>query len=186
MTRPTHIIYIPGLGDYYDGFRRLSLRCWRLWGVTTEHVPITWYDGGDLESKIMLVQDAVTKAKREDVKIVLIGESAGASLALHMAARDAGVEKVITLCGVTRRSTPISQHLRKRAPALHAAVQTIPDKLQIPIDSVRAVVDGTVGKRYSVAVGAKAHVIWSVGHLTTIALCLTLLAPLMASIAKKP
>ena len=179
----THIIYIPGLGDRYDGFRSRALKLWSLWGVTATHVPITWYDGGDLQSKLEYVQRAIDRAP-DDARIVLIGESAGATLALHAAQADSRIKRVVTLCGVARPSTPVSSYLRRRAPALNQAVDTLPTVSGVDVQCVRAFVDGVVNKKYSVIPGAKEHVVWSVGHLTTIVLCLTVLAPIMSAIAK--
>ncbi|MES2876639.1 MAG: alpha/beta hydrolase [Patescibacteria group bacterium] len=179
----THIIYIPGLGDRYDGFRSAALKTWRLWNVTTEYVPITWYDGESLVSKLNRIEAAIERTPA-DVNLVLIGESAGATLALHMATH-ARVDRVITLCGVARGNTPVSSYLRRRAPALNEGVNGLTDAYNTDVQSVRAVIDGVVGKKYSVVSGATEHVIWSIGHLTTIALCLTLYAPTVTAIAKK-
>jgi pimeloyl-ACP methyl ester carboxylesterase len=180
----TYIIYIPGLGDQYGWFRQWALMLWRLWGVTAIHQPITWYDGGSMADKLHLVQAAIDRVPA-DGRIVLVGESAGASLALHAAVRDSRVERVITLCGVARSDTPIAASLRWRAPALHQAVDTLPEVFDVDVVSVRAAVDHVVGKRYSSVAGAERRVIWSVGHMTTIILCLTVLAPIITAIAKK-
>lgn len=179
----TQIIYIPGLGDRYDGFRVWALRSWSLWGVRTAHVPIKWYDGGSMDSKLARITTAIDNTA-PDRRIVLIGESAGASLALQAGESDPRVTRVITLCGVARPDTPVSSYLRRRAPALNEAVNTLNDSYNIDVHSVRAAVDGVVGKRYSVVKGATTHVIWSIGHLTTIALCLTIYAPIISAIAK--
>lgn len=178
----THVIYIPGLGDRYDSFRRACLKTWRLWGVTTEHLPITWYDGESFEQKMKLVDAAISRGSGN--RVVIIGESAGATLALHAAMRH-NFARVITLCGVTQSSTPISSYLRRRAPALDTAVKTLPSSVNVDVQSIRAMADNVVGKRYSVANGAKEHVMWTAGHLMTIVLCLTVLAPFVATIAKK-
>ena len=180
----TTILYIPGLGDGYDRFRRGALRLWMLYGVRAKLVPITWYDGGDFETKYRLVTQAVTQTATG--RVVVIGESAGATLALHAAADpQLRITKVITLCGVTRRTTPISPYLRRRAPALDDAVRHLPEGFKTPIISLRAVFDHVVGRRSSVAIGATEHVVWSVGHLFTIMLCLTLLAPFLVRLARQ-
>ncbi len=178
----THIIYIPGLGDRYDGFRRVVLSFWKLWGVSMEYVPITWYDEGSFDEKMQRIERAVKRAK--DRRIVLVGESAGASLALHGASRF-GVKKVITLCGVAQSKTPISNYLRAKAPALHTAASTLPSRYPVPVESLRAFKDGVVGERWSKTNDATVHTIWMVGHMTTIVICLTILASLMVTIAKK-
>lgn len=180
----TYIIYIPGLGDHYGRFRSIALATWRLWGVRTYHQVITWYDGGDMESKLAMIKQAIDDAPK-NTRLVLIGESAGAALALHAATRHPRVDRVITLCGVSRPDTPISNYLRRKAPALHQAVETLPETFHTDVHSVRAAVDHVVGKRYSSTADATRHVVWSMGHLTTIVLCLTVLAPIITAIAKK-
>lgn len=179
----THIIYIPGLGDRYDGFRRFALMFWRFWGVSVEYVPVTWYDGGDFEQKIKYVDDAIKRAG--DKRVALVGESAGATLALHASIRYKNIGRVITLCGVSQPGTPISSYLRRRAPALNTAVSTLPQKFDVDVHSMRGLVDTTVGRRWSKTNQATVHTIWVVGHRATIITCLTLLAPLMVAIAKK-
>ncbi len=178
----TRVIYIPGLGDHYDGFRKFTLKWWTLLGVRATHVPITWYDGGDFEQKIGLVTQAIEAHRAE--RIVVIGESAGGALALH-AATNPNVSRVITLCGVASRSTPISSYLEKRAPALVAAARTIPDVSNYDIHSVRAYIDPVVSAKYNRAKGAKVYTLPLIGHFIPIVLCLTILAPLMVTIAKK-
>jgi pimeloyl-ACP methyl ester carboxylesterase len=181
----TYILYVPGLGDRYDNFRSWALQWWKLWGVDATLVPITWYDGGSMESKLARIDHALSDAP-DGKRIVLVGESAGATLALHVGDRDRRVSRVITLCGVARSFTPVSKHLRNRAPALDQAVNTLADTPQVEVHSIRAAIDGVVGSKYSSTSGAKRYVIWSVGHLFTIALCLTLYAPIITTIAKKP
>lgn len=181
----TYIIYIPGIGDQYGRFRSLALATWRLWGVRTKHQAITWYDGEGMAAKMLLIQKALDAAPK-NAFIVLIGESAGATLALHTAAGDKRVGRVITLCGVARPDTPIAATLRRKAPALHEAVTTLPNTFDVDVHSVRAKIDPVVGERYSSTTDATRHVIWMIGHLTTIVLCLTVLAPYMSAIAKKP
>lgn len=179
----THVIYIPGIGDSYDSFRRFMLRFWNLWGVSVEYVPIGWYKGGDFEEKMGYIDSAIGGV--EGKRIVLIGESAGATLALHASLRHTNIHQVITLCGVAQPGTPVSQYLRRRAPALDTAVNTLPQKFAVDVHSVRGLIDTTVGKKWSKTNGATIHTIWMIGHRMTIITCLTILAPLMVSIAKK-
>ena len=178
----TTILYVSGLGDQYDDVRRFCLRGWRLWGVTAKLVPMTWYDGKAFDQKYNRITSAIDGIK-DNSRIVVIGESAGATMALQVA-NHPRVSRVITLCGVARPTTPISSYFNKRAPALIVATRSVPNTSDYDVHSVRAVIDGVVGKKYSTASGAKQHTIWTVGHLFTILLCLTILAPLMVTIAK--
>ena len=179
----TNVIYIPGLGDHYDSFRRFALRFWKLYGVTTVPITITWYDKGSLIDKMALVQDAIDTVPA-DSRIVLLGESAGAALALHVAQSTPRVNRVITLCGVASRNNPIASSMRKKVPALDEAVRSLPSRPIDDIHSFRAWRDGVVHSRYSTAEGATQHVLPVIGHLATIAGALTVLAPYIAAIAK--
>ena len=180
----THIVYIPGLGNRYNGFRTFALGFWRIYGASAKLVPVDWYDDDSLEQKMNLVKEVISQAN-PGARVVVIGESAGATLALR-AALFSNVSRVITLCGVTQPNTPISPYLQKKAPALLQSTRQIPNTQGKDVHSLRAAVDSIVGKKYSTATGAKPHKIWILGHLTTIVICLTILAPLMVTIAKKP
>jgi len=137
-----------------------------------------------MESKLDRIRRAIDAVPAED-KVVLVGESAGATLALHAANRFERVSCVITLCGVSSARTPIAPALRHRAPALYQAVRSLPNEHKTELHSVRALVDQVVDKEYSVAPGATSHVWWTLGHVVTITLGLTVLAPLLVGIAKK-
>ena len=181
------VFYISGLGDNYDRFRQVGMNIWRLFGVQATLIPITWFDGGSLEQKCALIIEQIKTAESNSQKVTLVGESAGASLALLVAHSQPGVNHVLTLCGVAQPDTPISRSLRARAPALSSAVKQLAKltrRTDLQQTSVRALVDTTVQKRYTIASHARQRVIWSIGHLVTIALCLTLLAPYMAHLVK--
>lgn len=182
-TQHTTVLYIPGLGDNYDSFRRNALRAWNRPQFHATLVPSVWYDGADLSTKLSIIDAAIAQVPASH-RIVLIGESAGATLALHTASRNKRVSRVITLCGVSQSYTPIAQYLRKKAPALDEGVNTLPDTSMLDVHSVRARVDNVVGKKYSIASGAVEHVISSSGHLITIALCLTIYSKRLKAIAK--
>jgi pimeloyl-ACP methyl ester carboxylesterase len=185
MGSKPHIIYIPGLGDQYDGFRRLCLKFWRLWGVSAELGRVSWYEGKRLDEVAARINHLIQRAHANNRQVVLIGESAGAALALNLATNPE-VAAVLTICGVTRRNTPISARLRRRAPALDEAVRRLGEVApRQPLVSLRALSDPVVGKNYSVASGAREHVVWSPGHSMTIALCLTLYAPYVVQLVKK-
>lgn len=180
----TTILYVPGLGDSYDRFRAWGLSWWHVFGPTAKLVPITWYDGKSFQQKYQLVASAIEHEVAAGNTVVLIGESAGATLALQ-ASSETGVTRVVTLCGVARPNTPVSRYLRKRAPALSTGVDTLPPNYSPQVVSIRAAIDGVVGKKYSIVEGAKVYILPSIGHLLTIVLALTLFAPFVSKVATK-
>ena len=75
------VLYIPGLGDKYDGFRSFGMKIWQLFGINAQLVPIKWYDKETLDSKLKRIEKAINEIDNK-YNITLVGESAGASIAL--------------------------------------------------------------------------------------------------------
>lgn len=181
----THVIYIPGLGVGYDPFRNVCLKAWRFYGVSAELVPLEWTDGKPFTEKYQRVRRVIDQAK--DKRVVLIGESAGAVMALYAAVHHKNIAKVVTICGVTTETMILAPGLQRRAPALVTGIKELHRRTnQVPVVSLRAFVDPVVARRYSVPRYADEHVVWSIGHLVTIMLCLTLYAPWVMGFVRKP
>lgn len=173
-----HLIYIPGLGDGYDGLRRAGLLTWHLWGVSTELVPMQWYGGGDLSTRCAMVAAAIDRAQQRGRRVILVGESAGASLAINVASRRPDIHGLMTICGIANARAEVSAAIRKKSPAFNQSLGQLEHDLReldlAKVCNVRAVVDFIVPKQSSVISGATQRVVWSVGHVTTITLCLSL------------
>lgn len=173
------IIYVPGLGDIYDNGRRLALKFWRVWGVEAKLVPMRWNDGQSLDRKADRINHAIDEALAAGRKIYLIGESAGASLAIQVATeRTKHIAGLLTLCGVVSPRTPVSGYLRNRAPAFDEALKTLAGSLP-RLDAKRTVTvsgygDASVVYQFSTIAGMPSHRLMSLGHLTTIAAGLTI------------
>jgi pimeloyl-ACP methyl ester carboxylesterase len=182
------ILYIPGLGDHYDGGRSFALWFWRIYGFRVRLLPVKWYGGGSFEDKMLLVVSAVQEAQKQGYKVTLIGESAGASLALNAAAQFPRLHKIILIAGVNSSKLSISPHIQRRSPSFLASIKaTTPSLTKVlpgKIHTVRALADGTVSPRFNDIPGAHRHVVWSVGHIPTILLCLTLLSLVIAKIIR--
>lgn len=173
-----YIIYIPGLGDRYDGFRKFLLFFWRIFGVRTELVPMQWYDGKDYDEKFARVETAIKDAQSKGYRVSLIGESAGASMAMNVFAHDTSPRRMISLCGVNNSTIPISSHIYKRSLAFKKSVSLLDNsqnKAQVRrVVSVTGFFDPRVSVEKNIIPGAKHIKVLSIGHLTTIILCLSL------------
>lgn len=176
-----HILYISGLGDNYDGIRRFFLFFWRIFGVRAELVSMQWYDGKPYDEKYKRVIAAIEASQARGYSVSLVGESAGGSMAMNVFARTESIHRLISLCGVNSYRTPISPRIFKRGPAFKESVsilnesqaKAIKDRLK-RISSVTAVFDQTVPIKTNIIPGARRVTLWSIGHLTTILLCLSL------------
>jgi len=182
-------LYIPGLGDHYDNGRSLALKGWQLWGVKARLLPIKWYNDGTYDAKLTLVRESVRAARQQGYKVSLIGESAGASLALNAAAELPEIHRIVLVAGVNSSKLPISPRYNTRAPAFVESAGRVSRSLEAidrsKIHTVRALWDPVVSPHFNDIQGAHEHVIFSSGHFTTIVLCLSVLSGFIAHIIKQ-
>lgn len=177
-----YIIYIPGLGDSYDGLRRFLLFFWRIYGVKVEHVPVKWYDGKSYQEKYKRVAAAVQNAQALGYTVSVMGESAGGSMAMNIFARNESIHRLISLCGVNSYKTPISPRIFERGPAFKESVSILNAsqagaiKRVQQITSITALYDETVPIKSNIIPSARRVTVWSIGHLITIVLCLSILS----------
>jgi hypothetical protein len=178
-----YIIYIPGLGDNYDGLRRFLLFFWRMYGFKVEHVPMKWYDGKSYDEKYKRVESAIRNAQALGYTVSVIGESAGGSMAMNIFARNERLYRLVSLCGVNSYKTPISPRIFQRGPAFKESVSILNEsqadavkKRANRMTSITGYYDPTVPIKSNIIPGARQVTIWSIGHLTTIVLCLSLLS----------
>lgn len=194
MSKNIHLIYIPGLGDGYDPIRRFTLKFWRFYGVSIEHIPSSWSDGGEIDEKIGRINDAITRAKKDGKDVVLIGESAGGSLALNIYASNPKlIYRLVTLCGKNTRPENVSPVLYRRNPAFKVSMERVGasvSSLRLTdrqrITSIYPLYDPTVPVRETFTPDCRKVQIWSVGHIVSIFLGLTIYAGIIIREARRP
>ena len=143
-------------------------------------MPMQWYDGKPYEEKHRRIKMAIEKAEAAGYQVSLIGESAGASAAMNTFARHTSLHRLISLCGVNNYNTPISPRIFKRGPAFKQSVELLSESQAMAlatrakrITSVTALYDSVVAVETNIIPGVRRKTIWSIGHLTTIILCLS-------------
>lgn len=188
-----HIIYISGLGDNYDGIRRFLLRFWQIYGVHTQLVPMQWYDGKSYEEKYDRVVDAIEAAKKQGYQVSVIGESAGGSMAMNVFARNDSLYRLVSLSGVNTFHTTVSPRILARSPAfkeslsyLDASREHAVKKQPESIVSIAALVDSTVFVSKNKIKGVKNMRVFSVGHIPSILLCLSVFSFIVVREVKRP
>lgn len=178
-----YIVYIPGLGDNYDALRRFLLFFWRLYGVRVEYVSMKWYDGRPYNEKYKRVTAAIQNAQALGYTVSVIGESAGGSMAMNVFARNEKLHRLVSLCGVNSYTTPISPRIFQRGPAFKESVSilnasqadVVKTRVQ-RITSITARYDPVVPIKSNIIPNARQVTVWSMGHFTTILLCLSILS----------
>ena len=117
-----HIIYIPGLGDHYDGVRRVCLYLWRRPGVTVSLVPMRWSDATETyASKQARIAREIKRLP--DHAVTIVGESAGGAVTLDTLHRHGGsVMRAVTVCGMNQGAANVSPTLYRKNPAFEHAM----------------------------------------------------------------
>ena len=184
----THVIYIPGLGDGYDPTRKFLLGLWRYKNISVELVPMLWSQDDGFEAKQRRVSDAIDRAVALNKRVVLVGESAGGSMAVNIyAAHKNNIARVITLCGKNTHPETVSPRLYKKNPAFYDsmnAVGTSIDSLNIKarreFTSIHPIYDPVVPIRETLLDDCRQVRIFAYGHLAPILLLLSIFSPVVA------
>ncbi len=151
-------------------------------------VPMRWESNETYEQKVARLKQAIARGQQLGYIVSLIGESAGASIALNVAADTPGIRRIVTIAGVTSSDLPIWPATQKRSPSFVASAGKINESLKhldpSRIHTIHALIDQTVSPRYNDIPGAHNHQVPSVGHIPTIVLCLTLFSPYVVWLLK--
>ena len=191
MKKPLHIIYLSGFGSQYDPLRLRALRHWRFKGVSVELVPTRWEGTELFERKLVRIDKAIDGAAGK--RVVILGESAGGSMAVHMyARRPDDIHKVMTLCGKNSHPETVSERYFERSPAFRTSMERLNESIAlIPAGrrkrfvSIHPLHDPLVPVRETLLPGCGRVRLWTVGHSVTIWLALTVLAPIVVRAAKR-
>jgi hypothetical protein len=174
------IIYVPGLGDDYDWVRRFFLIFWRIYGVKAQLVSMQWYDGESYDEKYARVKAAIEAGEKQGYTVSIIGESAGASMAMNIFSRTPSLHKMISLCGVNLSSAPVSPHIFARSPAFKQAVSSLTASKDQAVSNraadilvVVGFVDTKVPPLKNRITGVGQRKVFGFGHIPTILLCLS-------------
>jgi esterase/lipase len=189
MRMKHYVIYIPGLGDNSDVKRRFALSFWKIYRMKTELVPMQWYDNKSYEEKVKRVNDAINKALANGYRVSLIGESAGGSMALNIAASRSDLYKIITVAGVNASTMSVSDSILRRSPAFKRSIHELRKSLntldKTKVETVRGLFDRSVSAKYTFIEDAHNHIVFSFTHLMTTSLCLTIYSAYIVHLIKR-
>lgn len=176
-TKPymTHYIYIPGFGDHFNPLRRFALRRWEKGGAKVTLVPMHWSNKQETyEQKYARLVSVIQSVKSDDIR--LVGESAGAAMAIHTFSHDTErFTQVVTICGYSHTASDIIAFQRRRHTAFYPLVDEVDRALELLSPTARQRIttlysrrDRMVDSRYSRIDGAKEIVLSTPGHAFSI------------------
>jgi pimeloyl-ACP methyl ester carboxylesterase len=192
MKRPAiHILYLSGFGSRYDKFRLKALRLWRYKNVSIELVPMRWEGKETFEQKLVRIDRAIDRVNGK--RVVIVGESAGGSMAVHIyARRPDDIQRVITICGKNSHPETVGEDYFERSPAFRTTMERLNDATKLltknqrhEFVSIHPMYDSVVPVRETMIAGGRCKRLWTIGHGLTIALVLTVLSPLLVRIVRK-
>ena len=191
MAKRLHIIYLPGFGDGYDIGRRTALWGWRIWGVTTQYIPMRWNSNESYSEKYARIDQAITAAAGR--RIVIIGESASGTMALAAyAKRRRDLYKVMTISGKNNNPASVAPRLYRQHVAFREALATaeaatnqLSSEDHHDFIAFYPLYDEVIPPKEAVIPDCQLVRLFSAGHLLTIALALTLYSGYIVRIAKR-
>lgn len=184
-SRPLHALYFNGLGEGKTRKReRLAMRYLAKHGIQVEHIPIDWRSDEPFEKLLERLTETVRAKLEEHGKLLIIGSSAGGSLALNVFKKvDNKNLSVVTLCSRLHNAkfawwdwrsmermayinTPKASQLFIDSVA-YCTKETIlrltkTDKQRITI--VQQLMDDVVPRRTMSIEGVKIHKVMALGH----------------------
>jgi pimeloyl-ACP methyl ester carboxylesterase len=187
-----HIIYLPGLSDHKPGQAWL-LQAWRLQGITPHFHYLGWHDQDEtFESKLMKVVERIDQIAANNVKVSLVGTSAGASMALHAyLARREKIHRLIFLCGKLQHIETVSEDYYQKNPSFRAALGKLPGAIaqlkavdKAMMLTVRPRRDPVVSVKDMLLPGVKSITLPTSGHGLSIVAAVTIYSPRLIQFLK--
>ncbi len=169
----------------------MALRLWKYRNVTVEFLPMRWESKETYEQKLARIDQAIDRAGNK--RVVVIGESAGGSMAVCVYARRAAdLHKVLTICGKNNSPETVGQRYFDTYPVyravmdgLAASLEQLDDTQRHAFVSIHPLYDHVVPVRETLLPGCRRIRLWVAGHLFVISLALTILSPVVIRAAKR-
>lgn len=150
---------------------------------------MNWSEG-TFEQKISLIDNAIDQASGK--RIVLIGESAGGSMAVHMLARRPDdFYRVMTICGKNSHPETVGRDYKEKSPAfaesmkhLNQSISTISPSDLRQFVSLHPVHDPLVPVSDTLLPGCRSVRLPLIGHTIVILAALTVFSPIVVRAAR--
>ncbi len=176
-----HLIFIPGLSGVSPLFEKTA-KSWSRFGFTVHVFPIVWKDNNDFEPKLKQLLKLIDNL---DDKVSIIGTSAGGSMAMNaFIKRKNKIHKVVNVCGRLRTGENIyptlekaskhSKSFKQSVEQCEKELSTLDKNLRKKIMTTSAIFDEIVPTSTITIKGATNIKLFSIEHMLTISLALTL------------
>lgn len=177
------VIYITGLGDDDPINQRRAVKLWKMYGVEPVFFQVHWSSNETFDDKLSRLLECVDEAyEASGRKVGVIAVSAGASIALHAYMHRLDIiTGIVSICGKIGRPEYVFDVVKSRNPAFATSMNKLSATIDsIPLDARKRIMclypfaDRIVDPGDQVLDGAMSRRVWSVGHVVTITLQITL------------
>jgi len=175
--KSTTFILIPGLNDrksFFNTFYAFICRHWRRAGMQSVFVSVGWEDGTSFEAKVKKIEKYLDAEVEQGREVVLVGVSAGASLAMVLFGRHphkiAGVVTVVGLLALAKGVgvESVNQAWYQSAQACEQVVARLTPDEKKRIFILYAFKDSVIDPKRQQLAGVKKRRVPAVGHLLSI------------------
>lgn len=175
---------MPGLGDAKAFMQPNVLRAWRLYGLHVHYFPLGWADKEAFEPKLKRILSKIDELTAQDKKVALIGISAGASAVINAyVERKDKISSLVYICGKIQNPQTVHERTFQQNPAFKDSMKMLENSLgqlsesdKQKMLSMRPISDSTVPVADTKLHGVREKVIFSFGHLLSIAVAITLVS----------
>lgn len=193
MTKNHQIIYIPGIGDHNDHGQKRILRTWIRSGIKAHYLEIGWADGEAFESKLKRTVKLVDELYKQNGQISLVGVSAGAGAAINVyMKRPEKISGIVFVCGKILDTKHVNPRYYMKNPAFRQSLQLTQQNLEKLTQkdknkmlSLHAIYDNVVYTKYSKIQGVASRTLFSIFHVPTIFLAITIYQILIINFLKR-
>jgi hypothetical protein len=185
MSKEHHVLVVPGLGGENAGFRKI-VDPWKKYGFTPHVHDVRWKDGeNEFQPKLERLIAVIDELHSHDGIVSLVGTSAGGSAVLNaFFDRKDKIHRVVNVCGRLRAGQnvyPTLEDASQKSLAFKNSVTLfenrepqLTDEERNKILTIRALFDEIVPTSTTILQGATNIQIFSVEHILSIAVAMTI------------
>ncbi|MBX4201372.1 alpha/beta hydrolase [Candidatus Saccharibacteria bacterium] len=192
MGKTHHVIYIPGIGDHKPEIQIKLLSRWNKPDFQVHFFRLVWNDDEKFSSKLARLTKIIDELYEENGQVSLVGVSAGAGAALNAyIERPEKISGVVYICGKIIGLKNVGQAYFEKNPPFFDSLELTQNNLQklsaqdkAKMLSLKPIFDETVPVNVTKIPGVASRTLFSLFHVPSIFLALTIYKPMSVNFLK--
>ena len=194
MPAKHHVVYVPGLNDQRKNYELIVNR-WRSYGVIPHVHRVGWHDEKPFKSKLKRLVEEVRVYLDKGDSVSLVGGSAGGSAVLNALAEEPRINAVVNLCGRLQAGVGVFPSLDQSAKTSNSFKESVmlfehrepklTRSFRTKVLCLIPVFDEIVPRSTASLKGATNQTLFSVEHMVSGLLGMTIFSPMIFGFFKK-